>query len=65
MAEHSVANGFAFISYAHSDLGYVRRLVTSLERRGAEVWFDERIPTGELWDAELRHRRGVSDQMHQ
>jgi TIR domain len=51
-----VAGEFVFISYAHANLGYVRRLATSLERRGCRVWYDERIPTGDLWESLLRQR---------
>ncbi|MEV4514252.1 FxSxx-COOH system tetratricopeptide repeat protein [Dactylosporangium sp. NPDC049525] len=48
--------GPAFVSYSRADLSYVRRLVECAESRGAATWYDERIPTGELWESELRHR---------
>jgi hypothetical protein len=56
MVGQSLNDGFAFVSYARANLGYVRRLATSVERRGGAVWFDERIPTGALWETELRDR---------
>ncbi|MCK6579169.1 MAG: toll/interleukin-1 receptor domain-containing protein [Anaerolineae bacterium] len=39
----------AFISYAHEDADYVRRLVQALERRGIAAWIDDQIPKGALW----------------
>jgi hypothetical protein len=51
-----VGGKHAFVSYAHADFAYVRRLVTWLSQRGADVWFDEDIPTGERWESVLRER---------
>jgi hypothetical protein len=51
-----VGGGHAFVSYAHADFAYVRRLVTWLSQRGVDVWFDEDIPTGERWESVLRDR---------
>jgi TIR domain/NB-ARC domain/Tetratricopeptide repeat len=51
-----VGGVFAFVSYAHEDFAYVRRLVVWLQERGASVWFDEEIPTGHRWESVLKDR---------
>jgi len=38
-----------FISYARKDRNYVRSLVGDLRRRGFEVWYDDRIGSGDRW----------------
>jgi hypothetical protein len=48
--------GSIFISYAHEDLGYARRLAAFLTRTGADVWMDDEIPTGERWESVLREQ---------
>jgi hypothetical protein len=51
-----VAGEHVFVSYAHADIDYVRRLVDFLRGEGVAVWFDEHIPTSQRWDLELEHR---------
>jgi tetratricopeptide (TPR) repeat protein len=48
--------GHVFVSYAHSDIAYVRRLVNHLTERGVTVWFDEDIASGDRWNTVLRDR---------
>lgn len=38
-----------FISYAHKDSGFVKRIVSNLEGRGQQVFYDERIQSEESW----------------
>ena len=51
-----VSGGHDFVSYAHADFAYVRRLVSFPAQRGVDVLFDEEIPTGEWWESTLRER---------
>lgn len=39
-----------FISYAHEDQAFVRRIVPALEAEGFSVWWDHTIPPGKSWD---------------
>lgn len=48
-----------FISYAHEDQDFVRRLVTGLEGSGLSVWWDHTIPPGKTWDEVIA--RGIQD----
>ena len=47
-----------FVSYSHKDKKYAERLVEyvagELRRDGIELWWDERILTGSLWDNEIK-----------
>lgn len=38
-----------FISYAHEDQAFVRRMVPALEAEGLSVWWDHTIPPGRTW----------------
>lgn len=40
-----------FISYAHEDQPFVRRMVGALEAEGLSVWWDHTIPPGKSWDS--------------
>ncbi len=48
-----------FISYAHEDQPFVRRMVTSLEAEGFTVWWDHTIPPGKSWDSFIA--KGISE----
>lgn len=48
-----------FISYAHEDQAFVRRLVAGLEGAGLSVWWDHTIPPGKTWDDVIA--RGIQD----
>lgn len=39
-----------FISYAHEDQPFARRMVPALEAEGFSVWWDHTIPPGQSWD---------------
>ncbi|WP_395645432.1 TIR domain-containing protein [Terricaulis sp.] len=39
-----------FISYAHEDQAFARRMVPALEAEGFSVWWDHTIPPGQSWD---------------
>jgi hypothetical protein len=54
--DKSAMSGHAFVSYAHVDFAYVRRLVARLRQRGAEVWVDDEIERGARWGEVLRER---------
>jgi len=43
-----------FVSYAHADREFIRRLVGDLRRRQIRVWIDERLQSGEAWRQQLR-----------
>jgi hypothetical protein len=49
-------DGFAFISYAHSDAARVYDLLKRLGGRNVAYWYDRGIPCGEQWDDELESR---------
>lgn len=48
-----------FISYAHEDQAFVRRLVSALEAEGLSVWWDHTIPPGQSWDSFIA--RGIEE----
>lgn len=41
--------GHIFISYSHKDKEYVHRLQDDLQKRGIDVWIDDRIDYGTEW----------------
>jgi hypothetical protein len=48
-----------FVSYSHQDTAQMKALVSylkGLEREDVELWSDQRITTGQLWDAEIKGR---------
>jgi hypothetical protein len=49
-------DGFAFISYAHSDAPAVYDLLKRLGGRNVAYWYDRGIPCGGEWDEELATR---------
>ena len=42
-----------FISYSHQDSDYAKKYAAELERRGFDVWIDERIDYGDRWFKEI------------
>jgi hypothetical protein len=48
-----------FISYAHKDQAFVRRMVSTLEAEGFSVWWDHTIPPGQSWDSFIA--RGIKE----
>ena len=48
-----------FISYAHEDQAFVRRMVPALEAGGFSVWWDHTIPPGQSWDTFIA--RGIKE----
>ena len=42
-----------FLSYARQDLEWVRPLAVELDRRGWDVFWDQRIPTGKSWRSHI------------
>lgn len=50
-----------FISYSRANLGYVTQLVKVLRNKGIEVWFDQHIEGGDVWDNELEHQLKNAD----
>lgn len=50
-----------FLSYAHADRDFVRRLAGDLRRRQIRVWFDERLQGGEAWRNQLRAAIAAAD----
>jgi hypothetical protein len=48
-----------FVSYNHQDTAQMETLVSylkGLEQDGVELWSDQRISTGQLWDAEIKEK---------
>lgn len=49
-----------FVSYSHKDSPYAKLLVEyvsgELKRDGIELWWDERIVTGSMWDNEIKSK---------
>lgn len=44
-----------FLSYAHVDLGYAKKIYDDLKRYGLEIWFDkESLLAGQDWEKEIR-----------
>ncbi|GIH07668.1 hypothetical protein Rhe02_57350 [Rhizocola hellebori] len=54
--EPASPGGHVFISYSHTDTGYVATLRAFLQSQGFEVWIDESIVSGDRWVAMLRDR---------
>lgn len=50
-----------FLSYAHADGDFVRRLVGDLRRRQIRVWIDERLQSGDAWRQQLRTAIAAAD----
>lgn len=48
-----------FVSYAHEDQDFVRRLVPLLEAEGLSVWWDHTIPPGKSWNEFIA--RGIEE----
>ncbi|WP_395645433.1 toll/interleukin-1 receptor domain-containing protein [Terricaulis sp.] len=48
-----------FISYAHEDQAFVRRLAQALEGEGFSVWWDHTIPPGKTWNTYIA--RGIAE----
>ena len=44
---------YVFICYAHRDSTVVYTDLVSLKERGVNVWYDEGIPGGTSWRAEI------------
>lgn len=47
------ADPYLFICYAHSDAEIVYSDLVHLEQAGVNIWYDEGIPAGSLWRAEI------------
>lgn len=45
-----------FLSYSRADLDYIATLVDALRAKGADIWFDKNIRTGEQWDNTLEEQ---------
>ena len=51
-----------FLSYAHADLGYAKKIFDDLKRYGLEIWFDkESLLPGQDWEKEIRKAIRDSD----
>ena len=51
-----------FLSYAHIDLGYAKKIYDDLTRYGLEIWFDkESLLPGQDWEKEIRKAIRESD----
>ncbi len=55
-----------FLSYSHQDRRYLREgelldYISGLRKDGLEIWSDERIETGDLWDEAIRREIGRAD----
>ncbi len=48
-----------FISYAHEDQPFARRMASALEMDGFSVWWDHTIPPGQTWDTFIA--RGIEE----
>lgn len=48
-----------FISYAHEDQAFVRRMTQALEAEGFSVWWDHTIPPGKTWNTYIA--RGIAE----
>lgn len=47
----------AFVSYSHKDIKWLEKLnvmLTPFARNGMEVWSDQKIKAGSLWEDEIR-----------
>src|SRR5436305_3314856 len=52
----NVDEGHIFISYAHKDAVFARRLAKDLRRGGKKVWIDEDIEVGIQWRTEIANQ---------
>ena len=52
----TIDGDYVFVSYAHADADYGRRVIDLLTRSGVRVWYDDRIHAGTVWDEELERR---------
>jgi len=43
-----------FISYSHKDTNYAHRLADELQKKGIDVWIDERLDYGSTWPQEIQ-----------
>ena len=51
-----------FLSYAHIDLGYAKKIYDDLKRYGLEIWFDkESLLPGQDWEKEIKKAIRESD----
>jgi TIR domain len=55
-----------FVSYSHLDRRYLKSgdlldYLSGLKQDGVEFWWDERIETGEIWDARIREQIASTD----
>jgi hypothetical protein len=50
-----------FLSYSRADLDYIATLVDALRAKGADIWFDKNIRTGEQWDNTLEEQIKAAD----
>lgn len=50
-----------FLSYSRADLDYIATLVDALREKGADIWFDKNIRTGEQWDNTLEEQIKAAD----
>jgi DNA/RNA endonuclease G (NUC1) len=55
-ADRLKAGDDVFISYARADQELTQRLAETLWNEGFEVWFDNKIPTGSRWSADIMAR---------
>ena len=46
--------GHIFISYSHKDTAYAHKLASALQKKGLEVWIDERLDYGSQWPHEIQ-----------
>jgi tetratricopeptide (TPR) repeat protein len=52
----SASAGNVFISYARSDRGLASKLAEKLDRCGFNVWWDQRLTAGEVWDEVIENQ---------
>jgi hypothetical protein len=50
-----------FLSHGHTDAKLASRLASELEERGLDVWWDQKIQSGERWDEALRRALREAD----
>ncbi len=55
-ATSCIEGNYAFISYAHINVDFVRILLQQLDAEGIRYWYDTSIPVGGTWDEELENR---------
>ena len=53
--------GHIFISYSHKDTKYAHKLADDLQRRGLDIWIDERLDYGSQWPHEIQKQLDSSD----